>query len=83
MEDKIQVFVGKPLVELAEAAAERGDERSVMLVNDIAHELLMTGVVIAAEDVSLLGIRDYTADLAEAIRNQASIEAVKERNPLP
>jgi hypothetical protein len=82
MEDKIEVFIGKPLIELAEAAVKRGDERSVMLVNDIAHELLMTGVVIAAEDVSLLSIRDYTADLAEAIRNQTSIEDVKERHPL-
>jgi hypothetical protein len=83
MEGKVQVFIGKSLVELAERAADLGDEKSIVLVGNIAHELLTTGVVIAAEEVSLLSIRDYTADLAEAVRNNASVDEVKRRNPLP
>lgn len=77
MNNKIEVPIGRLLVELAERAADHGDEKAVLLVNDIAHELLVTDKIDTADNADFLSVRDYAAMLAQAIREGESVNAVK------
>lgn len=77
MKKKIEVPIGMALVELAERAAEHGDERATLLVGNIAHELLTTDLIDVADNADFLTIVEYSGMLAEAVRTGQSIESIK------
>lgn len=78
MEEKIQVPIGEALLELTERAADKADEKSLLLIANVTHALLITGVVISADDKSFYGISNYADALADALSKGESIEAIKD-----
>jgi len=77
MEGKIEVPIGEALVELTERIVDNADERSLLLIATVAHELLTTGIVISADDKSFYSIAEYAAALAEALSKGEPIESIK------
>lgn len=78
MEEKIQVPIGEALLELTERAADNADEKSLLLIENVAHALLTTGVVISADEKSFYGISNYADALAGALSKGEPIEGIKD-----
>lgn len=77
MNSKIEVSIGKPLIELAERAADRGDKVALLLVGKIAQELLTTDKVDTADNADFLSVGDYVAMLVQAIDDGSPLDEVK------
>ncbi len=76
MEGKIEVPIGKKLLDLSDHLVDRRDSESLDLVADVAHELLTTNIVVGA-DISFLDIQVYAADAATRLNNGDSSEDIK------
>lgn len=76
MEGKIEVPIGKMLLDLSDRLVDHRDSKSLNLIADVAHELLTTNVVVGA-DVSFLDIQVYAADAATRLDNGDASEDIK------
>ena len=77
MKKRIELEVGMSLIELAERAADRGDERSLILVGRVGYELLMNDDVDTADNADPLTVVEYADMLANALREGKSMDDIK------
>lgn len=77
MKERIELEVGMSLIELAERAADREDERSLILIARIGQELLTNDDVDTADDADPLTVVEYADMLRNALKKGESVEAIK------
>ena len=60
-----------------ERAAENKDKESLKVIDDIAHELLMTFDVITSDNIEFLDVREYAGMMLEALDKGTPVEEVR------
>lgn len=77
MENRIEVPIGRELIRLADYALDSRDMKSLELLDSILLKLVGTGIVISADEVSFIDIREYIEIAIKAIENNTSTDEVK------
>lgn len=77
MENRIEVPIANMLLDLIDRMADIRDDQSLILIDTIILEIIGTGIIISADDVSFIDLREYIEFILEAIESNTSVEDVK------
>ena len=78
MSNRVEIPIGRTFLELTDNAIDSSDTRSLELIDSILCDIIGTGVIIAADDVSLIDIREYIEIATETIRSNGSISDMRQ-----
>ena len=77
MNDKIEVSIGDTLLELIDRVADSRDEKALVLLDKILLELVSTGTVVSANEISFVDLREYIEVLIEALKNNIPLDEAR------
>lgn len=77
MNDKIEVSIGDTLLELIDRVADSRDEKALVLLDKILLELVSTGTVVSANEISFVDLREYIEVLLEALKDNIPLDEAR------